>query len=558
MKKLTLIFTIAVILIALLITPVFAADVNGWVLLLHGGSVGADHVFFEIAKDIMDLQLIEEVHIASVNDTQILTNSGVGKYAVIIFSDYTAYQSMETAKKQVIDNYCLQYSVGQLFLFVDQGTSINEGQVTAGSTTTLINQQVNSESPVLYVTKDGGTITGDIPGTGRLLIPATKTEGYEAIASAGDGAITAANVLLDKGEFDGIKRIFFGSDFIEFWLHDLLFVDSLRYLAPVDMGISIVRYFSIDIDDIFQPNDWGDQSGRTVKIQQEDVFALLDTADVLSQYTTDPFKWSMGFNCGWYGTQAGGPEYNDLEGDQALVFNGHEFYWFDHLPEHQRASEYNQSEIESLFEESTQFAVDTGLDIHMTQYILPPYNDGIYPVYDPLYDAMLNFDYKYTASNWFEEGIIYKGVRIAPRHSAGIYSQQYSFSQLSRSEIDETIEGGPLFFRIFHTQVTFFWTHQSNFARDRIGNYLFENLFAFFDKWTNYQFESGVNDFLVNKYFEIYFDMDFPDDDDDDDSAGDDDDNQPVPHDDDDDQTPPDDSDGSGDDNDDQGGACCG
>ena len=553
MNKIKITFLVLFALIFLMSCPAYSADVNGKVLVLYGGNILSDNISYGIVIDILALQRID-FDSASIDDPFTLEEASVGLYGVIIITDYLEYQNLEAGKRLALDQYCSQYGVGLFFLYMDPSANVNGGEVNVLPTDTLTNQKVNPQSSVLYVTKDGGTILGDIPGSGRLLVPAPKATGYESIAEATLGAQTEANILLDKGDYDGIKRIFFGSDFVEFWLHDLLFVDCLHYLSPVDIGVSIVRYFSVDIDDIFQPNYAELEIDRTVKIQEEDVDALLEDADQISQYTSTPFKWSLGFNCGWYETQVGGPSYDDVAADRTFVENASEFYWFDHFPNHERASHFVQSEIEGFMKTSLDFAKDKGFDGYMSQYILPPYNDGIYPVYEPMYEAMLTYDYIYTASTWFEEGMMHKGIKVAPRHPSGISSEQYSWAHISQAEIDSMIEGGGLFFRFFHTQVIFFITHQSNFARDQIGNYLFVQLFEFFSKWTNYQFVTGDNDFLVNKYFEIYFGIEPPvTDDDDDDSTDDDDDNNPVPHDDD------DDSGGLDDDSDqNDGGSCCG
>ena len=62
-------------------------------------------------------------------------------------------------------------------------------------------------------------------------------------------------VLEDIGEYDGIRRVFFGRGLF-FWLHKLLFVDALSYLSPAllprklaDYGTT--RWLAVDIDDVF-------------------------------------------------------------------------------------------------------------------------------------------------------------------------------------------------------------------------------------------------------------------------------------------------------------------
>ena len=60
-----------------------------------------------------------------------------------------------------------------------------------------------------------------------------------------------ATVLLDDGQKDGVKKVFFGGGF-PFFLHTMLLMDSLEYLSPVSPTVfSLERYLQIDVDDIF-------------------------------------------------------------------------------------------------------------------------------------------------------------------------------------------------------------------------------------------------------------------------------------------------------------------
>lgn len=54
----------------------------------------------------------------------------------------------------------------------------------------------------------------------------------------------------DRGDYDGIQRIIFGSG-LRFWLHRLLFLDSLSYLSHGQLSINLDRLILIDVDDIF-------------------------------------------------------------------------------------------------------------------------------------------------------------------------------------------------------------------------------------------------------------------------------------------------------------------
>lgn len=76
-------------------------------------------------------------------------------------------------------------------------------------------------------------------------------------------------VIQDHGLFDNIQRIIFGSG-LKFWLHRLLFLDSLSYLSHGQLSLSLERSILVDVDDIFV----GDIGTR---LKPDDVQALINT-----------------------------------------------------------------------------------------------------------------------------------------------------------------------------------------------------------------------------------------------------------------------------------------
>jgi hypothetical protein len=50
--------------------------------------------------------------------------------------------------------------------------------------------------------------------------------------------------------YDGIQRVLFGGG-LRFWLHKLLFLDSLSYLSHGQLSLSLQRHLLVDVDDIF-------------------------------------------------------------------------------------------------------------------------------------------------------------------------------------------------------------------------------------------------------------------------------------------------------------------
>jgi len=433
-------------------------------------------------------------------------SGGRGRYAVVVVTDYEAYADLDSSKKARLDDYCREYGVGLYFLYVGWGVSLNSGEVTTSSGGTLLDQRVDPESPVLRLTRDGGTLEGELPSVGCNFI-AESAGGYHPVAYARleQDQNERPNILADDGSFDGVHRIFHGHYFYRFWLHDLLFLDGLQWLSPVDLPILDRRWIGVDIDDIFQANYDPDPENRTVKIQAEDVEAMIQTQDDLSEIMEGDFRFVLGFNCGWYQEDFGPPPFDDAAGDLALVANRAEFRWFDHLPLHQDCTEYGTQELIAIMEESKAWAQANDVTTHITGYHLTPWHAGIDPVYEPLYEAWRQvWDTGYTSTTETVTGFEHAGVKVAPRQNSGILSSEYSFEQVDQDEIDSWIQGGFLSQRMIENPVNLFMTHQCNFARDRIGLYLFENLADFFDRWTHFQLVTGSNDELIEKYFELF------------------------------------------------------
>lgn len=117
---------------------------------------------------------------------------------------------------------------------------------------------LNSASPVLRVARAGGVYQGPLPGDDWTVFTANHTT-YEPVAwgsnnsfgtTPDDEYVPLATVMQDRGTHDGIPRVLFGSG-LKFWLHRLLFLDSLSYLSKGLLSISLERQVLVDIDDIF-------------------------------------------------------------------------------------------------------------------------------------------------------------------------------------------------------------------------------------------------------------------------------------------------------------------
>ena len=125
-------------------------------------------------------------------------------------------------------------------------------------------------SPVLRVSRSGETVTDVIPGDWTVFVsnhstyfpiscakmnltPESKQNDVNILSEAVMNELTEVTyvpVIEDRGTYDGVRRVLFGSGF-EFWLHRLLFVDVLSYLSHGALSQPLDRYILVDIDDIF-------------------------------------------------------------------------------------------------------------------------------------------------------------------------------------------------------------------------------------------------------------------------------------------------------------------
>jgi heparan sulfate N-deacetylase/N-sulfotransferase NDST2 len=138
---------------------------------------------------------------------------------------------------------------------------------------------INGASPILRITRAGETVFGAIPGDNwtvfignhstyvplsfAKLNPSAEAEQRAAGLDSGSDEATSRDeldliqsdatfvpIIEDRGLYDGVRRILFGNGF-KFWLHRLLFMDSLSYLSHGLLSQPLDRYVLVDIDDIF-------------------------------------------------------------------------------------------------------------------------------------------------------------------------------------------------------------------------------------------------------------------------------------------------------------------
>lgn len=170
------------------------------------------------------------------------------------------------------------------------------------------------------------------------------------ICEDNNNSYTFFNLFQDNGSYDGIRRILFGNG-LNYWLHRLIFLDSLTYLSNGKLSLPLQRYIQIDIDDIFVGE-------RGTRLKPVDVDALIDFQRRLQLFIPD-FTLNLGFSGKFY--HRGFPNEND--GDDYIIsessfWHGHiftlisnsienaqKFRWFCHMFSHSQAHLTNNSTI---------------------------------------------------------------------------------------------------------------------------------------------------------------------------------------------------------------------
>lgn len=204
-----------------------------------------------------------------------------------------------------------------------------------------------------------------------------------------------ATVIQDHGHYDNIQRVIFGSGF-RFWLHKLLFLDSLSYLSHGQLSISLNRMLLVDVDDIFV----GEKGTR---LKREDVKALLATQTRISKMVPG-FKFNLGFSGKYFHHGS----YEENLGDDLILDNVDKFMWFSHMWNHQQPHLYdNLTQLQADMLLNKQFAKEKGnilysitalRDIGKMYFVSPgiptdsgysvsPHHSGVYPAHELLYTA---------------------------------------------------------------------------------------------------------------------------------------------------------------------------
>uniref|UniRef100_A0A1I8MTS9 [heparan sulfate]-glucosamine N-sulfotransferase n=1 Tax=Musca domestica TaxID=7370 RepID=A0A1I8MTS9_MUSDO len=447
-----------------------------------------------------------------------LTNLDKGRYGVIVFENLDKYLHMDKWNRELLDKYCREYSVGIVGFVSPSEETLVAAQLKGfplfvHTNLRLRDASLNPASPVLRLTRAGETSWGALPGDDWTVFQHNHST-YEPIEWAqrnsqdypsdagGQVHLPLTTVLQDHGQYDGIKRIFFGSN-LKFWLHRLLFLDALSYLSHGQLSLNLERMILVDIDDIFV----GEKGTR---LQPDDVRALIATQKIIASMVPG-FRFNLGFSGKYFhhGTR------EENLGDDFLLQNIQEFTWFSHMWKHQQPHLYDnltllmsEMQLNHAFAEEHNIPTDSG-------YSISPHHSGVYPAHEILYEAWKKVwgikvtsteEYPHLRPARLRRGFIHRNIMVLPRQTCGLFTHTMYIDRYpgGRDKLDESIQGGELFQTIVYNPINIFMTHMSNYGSDRLALYTFQSVIKFLQCWTNLKLASAPPIQLAEMYFRLH------------------------------------------------------
>lgn len=464
----------------------------------------------------------------------LLTNLDRGKFSVVIFENYNKYLRMNKWNRELLDKYCREFNVGIIgFLRPTKehrnGKKLHSKSIYAYTSHSPSDYTLSNKSPILRILRPGvvypGPIKSQTSNNTDWIVFSYNDSNYQPIAqvnvnnlhrdhfdsnvyestslSNNSVAQVATIVVQDQGAIDGIQRVIFGANFgLDLWSDSLLLIDSISFLSHGKLALPLQRYVLIDIDDIFV----GETGTRMIP---RDVEALIEAQESFAQQIPG-FKFNLGFSGKYY--HKGNDE--EDKGDDAIILNADKFWWFCHMWSHTQPHLWNASVLEREIRLNREFAhrhyipFDSG-------YSIAPHHSGVYPVHEPLYEAWRDIsDVKVTSTEEYphlrparlRRGFIHRNVMVLPRQTCGLYTHTIFMSRYpgGRSKLDNSIEGGELFYTIALNSINVFMTHLSNYGNDRLALYTFDSVFKFISCWTNLHLATLPPVPLASAYFTLH------------------------------------------------------
>ncbi|XP_042891362.1 bifunctional heparan sulfate N-deacetylase/N-sulfotransferase-like isoform X2 [Penaeus japonicus] len=440
----------------------------------------------------------------------VLTNLSKGKYGTVVFENFERYLQIDQWNRELLDKYLRDYNVGIVGFMptheeTQVGAKLRGFPLFIHTNMALENASLNSDNPVLRLTRAGGNVSGNLPGTDWTVFVSDDPNyvplewACSSVPHYAQEKLVAA--VLDKGAIDGIQRVVFGGG-LEFWLHRLLFLDAISYLSMGRLSVSLDRYMLVDIDDIFVAR-------KGIRMTAEDVTALLESQKRLQEMVPG-WKFNLGFSGKYY--QHGYPEEN--MGDRKLLEHVDDFWWFGHMWGHTQPHKLTPAGLEAQMQRNKQFAIDHGIPTD-SGYSVAPHHSGVYPVHEPLYDAWKKvWNVRVTSSEEYphlyparlRRGFIHRNIMVLPRQTCGLFTHTIFINKYpgGRAVLDRSIHGGELFQSIVFNPISIFMTHLSNYGNDRLALYTFESVIKFIKCWTNLNLQTVPPLQLGEKYFHLY------------------------------------------------------
>lgn len=217
----------------------------------------------------------------------------------------------------------------------------------------LYDNQRSSSDDYVYDTQNGQENDVDLnEGESEVVFDQEKEAPGQSHNSADDLDDKKVIAMLDHGLYDDIRRIIFGVS-NQHWLNRLLLLDAIEHLSSGEILTPLERYIQIDIDDIFV--------GATgTRMNESDVFALIETQDYFATLLEGGFKFNLGFSGKYFKR---GSETEQL-GDEQLIANSDKFTWFCHFWSHSKAHLFNTTETLSMeLKRNLKFALDNKLTL---------------------------------------------------------------------------------------------------------------------------------------------------------------------------------------------------
>ncbi|KAM8764070.1 bifunctional heparan sulfate N-deacetylase/N-sulfotransferase 4 [Rhynchonycteris naso] len=445
-----------------------------------------------------------------------LTDSGRGKYILVVYENILKYVGMDSWNRELLEKYCVEYGVSIIGFHKANENSAPSAQLK-GLPLSLLNNLalkdcfVTSQSPLLHITKAPRVQQGPLPGEDWTVFQSNHSTYQPVLLTAlqtgkGPPSLSSktlyATVVHDLGLWDGIQRVLFGNN-LNFWLHKLVFLDAVSFLSGRRLTLSLDRYVLVDIDDIFVGKEG-------TRMNVKDVKALLETQNLLRSQVAN-FTFNLGFSGKFYHT---GTEEED-EGDDLLLRSVDEFWWFPHMWSHMQPHLFhNESSLVEQMVLNKEFALEHGIPTHMG-YAVAPHHSGVYPVHMQLYAAWKKVwgiqvtsteEYPHLKPARHRKGFVHNSIMVLPRQTCGLFTHTIFYKEYpgGPQELDKSIQGGELFLTILLNPISIFMTHLSNYGNDRLGSYTFVHLANFVQTWTHLRLQTLPPVQLAHKYFELF------------------------------------------------------